>query len=184
MSLDIENSGDAFFLQSQRLGFRTWREPDLPLAIGLWGDPEVMRFIDARTRLTNDQVKEILERYIAMQREHGIQYWPIFLLSSGEHVGCCGLRPRDIAGRIYELGAHIRSAWWRQGLAREAAVAVIEYAFDTLGATALFAGHNPNNRASQSLLRELGFRHTHHEHYAATGLDHPSYLLTRKSPLP
>jgi RimJ/RimL family protein N-acetyltransferase len=183
MSLGIENSGDAYFLQSQRLGFRTWREQDLPLAIGLWGDPDVTRFIDMRGRLTDEQIKNILGTYMIMQREHGIQYWPIFFLSSGEHVGCCGLRPYDMAGRIYELGAHIRSAWWRQGLAEEAAGAVIDYAFSRLDATALFAGHNPHNLASQSLLQKLGFRYTHHEYYPATGLEHPSYLLTHKSTL-
>jgi [ribosomal protein S5]-alanine N-acetyltransferase len=179
-SLESENTGTLYFLRSQRLGFRTWREEDLSLATDLWGDPEVMRFIDIRVKLTDDQVKEILEKYMAMQRDHGVQYWPIFLLSSGEHVGCCGLRPYEIAGRIYELGVHIRSAWWRQGLAEEAARAVIDYAFSRLRATALFAGHNPHNLTSQSLLQKLGFRYTHHEYYPATGLEHPSYLLTHK----
>src|SRR5579872_1014599 len=70
-------------------------------------------------------------------------------LPDGEHVGCCGLRPHDPSRRIYELGVHIRSSWWRRGLAEEAAAAVIRHAFDNLGAAALFAGHNPNNHASQ-----------------------------------
>lgn len=136
-----------------------------------------MRFIDRRNKLSDDQVREILEKYVTMQREHGVQYWPIFLLNSDEHVGCCGLRPYDISNRVYELGAHIRSVWWRQGLAQEAARAVIAYAFGTLGATALFAGHHPKNAASQQLLAKLGFRFTHLQHYSATGLDHPSYIL-------
>jgi RimJ/RimL family protein N-acetyltransferase len=114
-----------------------------------------------------------------MQQELGIQYWPIFLLESDEHVGCCGLRPHDAANRVYELGVHICSNWWRQHLAEEAACAVIEYAFGTLRATAIFAGHNPNNKASQSLLLKVGFSYTHHEYYSATGLQHPSYVLTR-----
>jgi RimJ/RimL family protein N-acetyltransferase len=124
-------------------------------------------------------VKGVLQKYIDMQREYGIQYWPIFLLHTKEQVGCCGLLPYDIANRICELGVHIRSAWWRQGLAEEAAAAVIRYAFATLGVVALFAGHNPSNKASQNLVRKLGFRYTHLEHYPATGLDHPSYILKR-----
>lgn len=177
--MESDHTTNAYFLRSRRLGFRPWREEDLPLAIGLWGDPEVMRFIDTRYRLSDDEVKEILQKYITMQREHGIQYWPIFLQNSDEHVGCCGLRPYNMANHIYELGAHIRSAWWRRGLAEEAACAMIEYAFGKRGAAALFAGHNPNNEASRHLLRKLGFRYTHLEHYPATGLDHPSYILTR-----
>jgi [ribosomal protein S5]-alanine N-acetyltransferase len=151
----------------------------LPLAIALWGDPKVVRFIDARGSLTDEQVNEILEMHITMHRNHGIQYWPIFLLTSGENVGCCGLRPHDAPNRVYELGVHIRSIWRRRGLAEEAALAVIGYAFNTLKASALFAGHNPNNLASQPLLEKLGFRYTHHEYYQATDLKHPSYILTR-----
>ncbi len=166
-----------YFLRSQRLGFRLWREDDLPLAMGLWGDPEVTKFIDVRGKLSEDQVRELLYKHIAFERQHAVQYWPIFLLADGQHVGCCGLRPYDPARRIYELGVHIRSNWWRQGLAEEAASAVIRYAFNSLGAAALFAGHNPNNRASERLLQKLGFEYSHHEYYAPTGLEHPSYIL-------
>jgi ribosomal-protein-alanine N-acetyltransferase len=54
----------------------------------------------------------------------------------------------------------------------------MEYAFDRLAAAGLFAGHNPRNAASRCLLAKLGFRYTHNEYYAPTGLDHPSYLMT------
>jgi RimJ/RimL family protein N-acetyltransferase len=56
---------------------------------------------------------------------------------------------------------------------------VISYAFETIGAKALFAGHHPENAASRRVLAKLGFRHTHDELYAPTGLLHPSYLLER-----
>jgi RimJ/RimL family protein N-acetyltransferase len=46
-----------------------------------------------------------------------------------------------------------------------------------LAASALFAGHHPANRSSRDLLLKLGFRYTHDEYYAPTGLQHPSYLL-------
>jgi RimJ/RimL family protein N-acetyltransferase len=168
-----------YFLCSERLGFRCWREDDLPLAIGLWGDPEVTRLIDARVTLSADAVKQMLDAHIAMEREHGVQYWPLFILDSGAHAGCCGLRPHDVARDIYELGVHLRPAFRGRGLAEEAASAVIGHAFARLGASALFAGHHPNNAASARLLGKLGFRYTHDEHYAPTGLRHPSYVLER-----
>jgi hypothetical protein len=34
-----------WFLTSERLRFRTWRPGDVELAMALWGDPEVTRFI-------------------------------------------------------------------------------------------------------------------------------------------
>ena len=173
--LQIENG--PYFLRSSRLGFRSWREEDLPLATALWGDPQVTRFIDGRGQLSNAAILELLRKHIEFQRDHGIQYWPIFLLEDGQHVGCCGLRPYDANQRIHELGVHIRSSWWRQGFAEEGTRAVIDHAFSALGAAALFAGHNPNNDASRRLLQKLGFKHMHDEFYAPTGLRHPSYLL-------
>lgn len=170
--------GRRYFLRSERLGFRSWAETDFDLALGLWGDPRVTERIDARGQLTEDQVRALLRREIAFDAEHGIQYWPIFLLANGEHVGCCGLRPYDPDHRLFELGFHIRSAHWGRGLATEAAQAVIAHAFDTLGLEALFAGHHPDNAASRHLLTKLGFRYSHDEHYPPTGLQHPSYLLT------
>jgi RimJ/RimL family protein N-acetyltransferase len=76
-----------------------------------------------------------------------------------------------------ELGFHFRPAYWGQGLAQEAARAVIAFAFETLPVKALFAGHHPENTASERLLRKLGFRFTHEEIYSPTGLLNPAYLL-------
>jgi [ribosomal protein S5]-alanine N-acetyltransferase len=166
----------AYFLQSQRLGFRPWSSDDLALAMALWGDADVTRFIGGP--FSREQVEARLAREIDTLREYGVQYWALFLLESGAHVGCCGLRPYRPAEKIYEIGFHLKTAYWGQGYAREAASAVIAYAFDRLGAAGVFAGHNPANEASRRLLATLGFRYTHDEYYPPTGLHHPSYLLT------
>ena len=164
--------GEPYFLRTRRLGFREWRESDLELALGLWGDPEVTHLIGGP--FPAEQVRERLAR----ERAGPMQYWPIFLLATGEHIGCCGLRPKQEG--VPELGFHIRRAHWGHGYAKEAARAVIRHAFDHLGARALFAGHNPANAPSRALLGKLGFDYTHDERYAPTGLMHPSYLLRRQ----
>jgi [ribosomal protein S5]-alanine N-acetyltransferase len=161
-----------------RLVFRTWRLEDFELARALWGDPRVTSLI-ARGPLDDEAVKKRLDDELGFRTAHGVQYWPIFLRATGEHVGCCGLRPRDPEKRIFELGFHVRADHWGKGLATEAARAVIAYAFDVLDASALFAGHHPENVASRRTLERLGFRHTHDELYPPTGLQHPSYLLAR-----
>jgi RimJ/RimL family protein N-acetyltransferase len=169
-----------YFLTTERLGFRTWRPDDVHLAVGLWGDPQVAGFIYAGGPPARAAIEERLAREMTMQAEHGFQYWPIFMLADGAHVGCCGLRPYRPEAGILELGVHIRPVFWRRGFAFEAAKAVIAYAFDRLGARGLFAGHNPANNASRQLVLKLGFRYTHDELYPPTGLQHPSYLLMRE----
>jgi RimJ/RimL family protein N-acetyltransferase len=170
-------NADPYFLKSSRLGFRIWSEDDLDIAVKLWGDYEVTKFFDARGKWSRDEVFERLVKEIETEKKYGVQYWPIFLLMSNEHVGCCGLRPYDLSKGIFEIGFHIRSCQWRRGFAREAAEAVIGYAFDVMKARGLFAGHNPKNNVSRHLLEQLGFRCTHAEYYPPTGLKHPSYLL-------
>lgn len=164
-----------YFLRSARLGFRCWSSNDLPLALALWGGPHVTRLIGGP--FSEEYVRERLAKEVASEREHGIQYWPIFLLADGRHVGCTGLRPYKPDEKIHELGFHLRPEFWRQGLAEEAARAVISYAFDSLHANALFAGHHPENAASRHLLEKLGFRFTGTQFYPHTGLQHPSYIL-------
>jgi RimJ/RimL family protein N-acetyltransferase len=167
-----------YFLTSRRLGFRTWREADLDLARGLWGDLRVTRLFDARGAFSRQQVEDRLRREITTQRDHQVQYWPIFELATGAHVGCAGLRPYDLPGMIFEIGFHIRPEHWRQGFALEAARAVMAYAFERMVIKALFAGHHPDNTASRRLLAKLGFAYTHDEYYPPTGRHHPSYLLS------
>jgi len=160
-----------------RLTFRWWRDDDEPLAMALWGDPRVTALIDARGALDPEAVRQKLRAEIDRAREHGIQYWPIFLRATSAHAGCCGLRPYQPG--VLELGFHLRAEHWGQGLATEAARAAIHHAFATLGASALFAGHHPRNGASRAALHKLGFRPIGEERYAATGLLHPSYRLER-----
>jgi RimJ/RimL family protein N-acetyltransferase len=174
------NKTTKYFLTTKRLGFRYWKEDDFDLADNLWGNPEVTKLIDARGKLNHKEVKELLFKEIETQKSFGVQYWPIFLLNTNEHIGCCGLRPYDPNKFIYEIGAHILSNHWRNGYALEATRCVIEYAFNVLNYSALFAGHNPENNASKKLLEKLRFNYIRDEYYEPTGLNHPSYLLTKE----
>ena len=159
-----------------RLMFRTWRDDDLPLARALFGDPRVSALVGGP--FDDAQVRARLAIEIATQREHGFQYWPMFL-HDGTHVGCCGLKPRDPAARIHELGFYLRHEHWGQAFAVEAGRSVISFAFDALAAASLFAGHHPQNTRSRTTLEKLGFRFTHEELYPPTGLMHPGYALVR-----
>src|ERR671933_2203398 len=91
-----------------RMTFRCWTQADEALATALWGDPRVMAMIDSRGRLDANSIRERLEKDLRNQREHGVQFWPMFLRSTGEFVGSCGMRPRDPARKVLELGYALR----------------------------------------------------------------------------
>ena len=166
-----------YFLKTERLGFSYWSSEDLPLARQLWGDPEVARFLGGP--FTDEQIRQRLERHMALLRDYKVQYWPIFLLETGDHVGCGGLQPYRIEEQIYELGFHLHRAYWGRGLAEEAARAVIRFAFESLELKTLFAGHHPENAASRRVLEKLGFQYAGEDVYPPSGVMEPTYFLRR-----
>jgi ribosomal-protein-alanine N-acetyltransferase len=164
-----------YFLTTERLGFRCWREEDLPLAMDLWLDPRVTVFTGGP--FDADWVRARLTREMARMKANAMQYWPVFLLEDGRHVGCAGLQSYREDEGILELGYHLRPAFWGLGMAKEAAQAVVDYAFGVLGVGALFAGHDPRNAVSRRVLLSLGFVYAGEEIYPPTGMIEPTYRL-------
>ncbi len=164
-----------YFMTTDRCGFSYWTERDLPLAVSLWGEPEVTKYICANGFFTPKEIETRLHTEINHFEKYGVQYFPVFSLNNGELIGCCGLRPYKNQVGVYELGFHLRKEHWHNGYAMECAAAMIDYAFSALGATELKAGHNPNNVASKKILFKLGFQYETNEYYQPTGLYHPLY---------
>jgi RimJ/RimL family protein N-acetyltransferase len=90
--------------------------------------------------------------------EHS-EHYPNFMLmlrteGAPKLIGSCGIASRD--GEV-ELGYWIARDHWGQGLAAEAAKAVVGVA-KALGHKKLVAGHYTDNPASGRVLRKVGFR--------------------------
>ncbi|SHK21605.1 Protein N-acetyltransferase, RimJ/RimL family [Anaerocolumna jejuensis DSM 15929] len=164
-----------YFLKSERIGFSKWTEKDIELARSLWGEKNVTRYLCASGTFTEEEIKTRLGLEIENQKKFGVQYWPVFELATGDFIGCCGLRPYKLEEGIFEIGFHLKERFWGKGFANEGAKAVIQYAFEQLQATDIFAGHNPHNVNSGKALERLGFHYISDEFYPPTGLYHPSY---------
>ena len=165
-------------LRTQRLIIRTWSDDDESLALKLWGDPDVSKFI-FKAPLSREEVVQIFRRQLEFQVEYGFQYWIIERLNDRAFVGACGLRPWVFCGNTddVELGFHICKDQWHHGFAAETARAVIDFSFHCLGIKKIFAGHHPDNLASRHILLHLGFSPKEMVLYPPTGLMHPTYEL-------
>jgi RimJ/RimL family protein N-acetyltransferase len=103
--------------------------------------------------------------------------WSIHTRGGGVKIaGFCGLRTQGI-GAEPELLFGLLPAFWSQGLAREAAQAVLAYAFDDLALPRIIAATDVPNQRSARTLASLGMqfdrRGDHH------GLDTLFYSLDR-----
>jgi RimJ/RimL family protein N-acetyltransferase len=120
-------------------------------------DPEVHRFIFVHGPPDPAVRRADLRERIASgwPRQGGL--WVVEWRDRPSFLGWCGLFPLEDSGLI-ELGYRYLRTAWGQGVATEAARAVLDYGFGTLGLEVIVAVTHPDNHASQRVLGKLGFR--------------------------
>lgn len=74
------------------------------------------------------------------------------------------------------MGFHLVRRCWGKGYGTEAALGALEYAWGKLQLSKVYAGHHPDNRASEKILKKLGFELIEKVFYQPTGLMHPAYV--------
>lgn len=163
---------------TNRIEFRIWTSDDINNAIALWGDEKVTNLIGGP--FTRERIQQRFEVELDELSKSGLQYWAMYHRQTGEFIGCCGIHSvyTAIPGDI-ELGYHLCAKFWGQGIASEAATAVLNHAFNTLKFTKIFSGHHPNNKASQAIiLNKMKMTPNGDVFYPPTGLRHPVYYIT------
>ncbi len=82
--------------------------------------------------------------------------------NSGTIIGSAGLDElieQGVSGREYDLGYWFDPAWWGKGLGRECAMALRDWAFETLRTGGLRASCLMDNQASAHVLEKTGFHY-------------------------
>lgn len=78
-------------------------------------------------------------------------------VATGRPVVWCGLHDIDWQARQCDTGYWVRRSAQRQGLATEAANAMVRYAFGALGMRRVGLTHSAGNEASRRIAEHLGF---------------------------
>jgi RimJ/RimL family protein N-acetyltransferase len=146
-------------IETQRLLLRNWKPEDFDAFVALTNSEPVMRWLGG----VQDPAllrERLASRFTAWQEERGFTFWVAERKSDGELLGFCGLKIADDPGSPvegeYEAGWRFREDSWGQGYAKEAAVASLDFAFDTLRAERVVALTVPGNGASWGLMQRLG----------------------------
>ncbi|MPZ13620.1 MAG: GNAT family N-acetyltransferase [Chloroflexi bacterium] len=166
-------------IETQRLRLRPFVDDDLAvLHTTLFGEPVVMRYIDARpASRTIEETRPHLERILQHQRAHGFADWAACDRASGLFLGLCGIRLMEYRGPEIELSYLLGQAFWGRGYAAEAARAALEYGHDELRFAEITAIINPQNVASIRVAERCGMVYVGTSHhyggemlcYASTG---------------
>jgi RimJ/RimL family protein N-acetyltransferase len=142
-------------LTTKRLLIREFADRDLDPYAAMLGDPETMRYYPRP--YTREEARGFMERNAARYRAHGFGVWVLEDRESEVFVGDCGLTVPLVEGIAeVEIMWHVVRERWRQGLATEAATAVRDHAFSTVGLRRLIALVRPVNTASRGVAEKLG----------------------------
>jgi ribosomal-protein-alanine N-acetyltransferase len=143
------------FLTTERLTFRELVESDLGFLHSMLGDAEVMRFYPKVFDRVGAQ--DWLDRAMARQQRDGHSFWLAADKRTGEPIGQVGLINQEVDGVVEaEIGYMLARHRWRNGYAREAAVAVRDYAFNQLGKQRVISLIRPVNIPSQRVAMSYG----------------------------
>jgi ribosomal-protein-alanine N-acetyltransferase len=144
-------------LETERLVLRKLTLEDLDALAELYRDPEVRRFFPDGTRTREETLEELEWIIDVYYGRHGFGLWATLLKESGEFVGRCGLIPWTIEGRDeVEVAYLLGRPHWGQGLATEAARAVVTHAFTELRLPRLICLIDPANAASKAVAVKIG----------------------------
>jgi ribosomal-protein-alanine N-acetyltransferase len=99
-------------------------------------------------------------------------------------IGCVGFHWIEQGRSLAEIGYELLPDFHRKGIASEAILAVLHYAFNEIKLIEIEAGVNPDNSISINLLQKFGFKLSRHGkadyYFDGIYLDSDYYILTKK----
>jgi RimJ/RimL family protein N-acetyltransferase len=155
-------------LETRRLLLRHQVISDLDDLWALYCDPEITKYIPDAPR-SREEAREELEWHMnGHPRFPELGLWATIDKETGRFIGRCGLLPWTIDGQNeVEVAYTIARDHWGQGLATEAAQAILEYGFENLRLDRLICLIVPGNTGSQKVAEKIGMkfeRDGHDEH--------------------
>jgi len=157
--------------QTTRLRLREWDEEDEVRFYEVMNRPEVMQHLGGIQ--SPEEWSAAYQRVVGFQRDFGHTFWIIEERDSGAILGFCGIKrvnapgAGDLTGK-HEIGWRVVPESWGKGIAKEAAIASMDLAFDRFDAPQVIATTVPANAASQGLMKRLGMKRREELDYVDT----------------
>lgn len=143
-------------IETPRLELFEFVPGDASFVRHLVNTPKWISFIgDRGVKSDNDAVRYIEERISSSYKRFGFGLYLVQLVETGNPIGMCGLVRREHLNDV-DLGFAFLPEFEKSGYAGEAALAVLNYARQSLGLKRIVAITMRENERSIRLLRKLG----------------------------
>jgi ribosomal-protein-alanine N-acetyltransferase len=145
-------------IETERLILRPFEERDLDAYTAVLQTPEVRRWLHLPNDVGREQAWQQMATWLGQWQLRGTGQWALEEKATGAFVGRAGSHwPERADWPGIEIGWTLHPEHWGKGYATEAGAAARDHAFATHDVDALYSVILPDNIASQSVARRLGF---------------------------
>ena len=145
-----------YLFESQRLGFRRWKEQDRKPFAAMNADPEVMQYFPKP--LVEEEANRLIDRFEMHMTDKGYTMWAVERKEDGAFIGFIGLlkitMPIEGQGAA-EIGWRLDKRYWKNGYAAEGAAACLAYAFGPLGMAEVYSFTSTLNTPSETVMKRI-----------------------------
>lgn len=144
-------------LKTQRLFLRKITPDDVNSLLKLFGNPEVVQFIETQPIKTLEQADEWLKWLGgAFAAKDGLR-WGI-TLHDGTFIGSAGLNRLNREAHYAEISCDINQHFWGQGYGQEAMREVMQFGWEQMSLNRIEATVVKGNTRSVHVMEKLGFK--------------------------
>lgn len=167
--------------ETERLIIREIVSTDIDAMFELHSDSEVHRYLGNKTITNQEKITEIIGFLKQQYIDFGVGRWAMIDKKTNEFIGWTGLefvtKETNNHKNFYDLGYRLLKRFWGQGFATESAFASVDYAFNKLNATEIYAMADTQNEGSIKILKKVGLKFI--ETFDLEGIKHNWYKLER-----
>ena len=140
---------------TERLFLREMTMDDFDALYKVFADKEIMQHYPYT--FDEERVRGWIQRNVDRYNNEGFGLWAVCLRETGEMIGDCGLTLQNIDGQMLpEIGYHIRKDCQKKGYAKEAALAVRDWAFKNTSYPAIYSYCKYTNVPSFKTAESIG----------------------------
>jgi ribosomal-protein-alanine N-acetyltransferase len=149
----------AITIETDRLILRPFTLADVDASYEMNLDARVSKYTGDGGVVSYEETKRrITEHSMADYAKYGYGRWAVELKSEGKFIGFAGLKFLDDMNEV-DLGYRLMYDYWGKGIATEAAIACLDYGFNTLKLKRIIAMLLPDNIGSIRVLEKVGFHY-------------------------
>lgn len=146
-------------LETDRLLLREMTPQDVNALLKLFGNPQVVKFLDMNPIKTADQAEEWMRWIGGIFSSKGGLRWGIESKVDGEFIGSAGLHSWNREAHYAQLGFDIAQQHWKENYPEEVARAIIRFGWDQMNLNRIEVNMVQGNVALMKIMEHLGFRH-------------------------